>query len=322
MFVKCGQHASVVNKAANMNTSRLQTLVGSRRRSAIMARVLEFKGYSVLCLCLQKPILDYLIEYHMLQEDDDLITRFIPRTIMLHHYVEFRLALRRCVCVWMHVYMDVCVPVYLLPFSLSFPFSSVLPSPSPSILSSFPSHILISFPLPLPSPRLQLKVHRESEEGDKGQETVAIWLEFVSDLWERHLPHLREELYGEGLLVYNPNTGCYGFQEEEEEEDEASYSEVMAALLREAAEEDEQEEQVKGIMDSGSFKLQPEDSFAVIDEDVSGHTYDLNQPSSEEEEEDEEEGQVMAGGGEAKEASKEEEEEPVNGVAALSDDCK
>ena len=41
--------------------------------------------------------MDYLIEYHMLHEDEDLITRYIPRTIMLHHYVEFRLALRRSV---------------------------------------------------------------------------------------------------------------------------------------------------------------------------------------------------------------------------------
>ena len=103
------------------------------------------------------------------------------------------------------------------------------------------------------------------------------------------MPHLREELYGEGLFVYNPNTGCYGFQEEEEE-DEASYDEVMAALLREAAEEDG--EQGQGFMDSGSFKLQPasmEESFAVISEGVSGHTYDLDQPSSEEEREEEQE---------------------------------
>lgn len=157
--------------------------------------------------------------------------------------------------------------------------------------------------------RLQLKVHHELEEGSQGQRTVDIWLEFVSDLWEKHLPHLREELYGEGLFVYNPNTGCYGFQEEEEE-DEASYEEVMAALLREAAEEGEEGERVKGITDSGSFKIQPasmEDSFAVITEDVPGHTYDLNQPSSEEEEEKEEEMR--------------EEEEAVGGLA-LPDGCK
>ena len=41
-------------------------------------------------------MLDYLVEYHML-EDADLITSYLPRTIMLHHYVELRLSLRRYV---------------------------------------------------------------------------------------------------------------------------------------------------------------------------------------------------------------------------------
>ena len=66
--------------------------------------------------------------------------------------------------------------------------------------------------------------HRERGEG--------YWEEFVSDLWERRLPHLREaygveevvldlwekglshlheEVYGEEF-VYDPKTGKYGFQ--------------------------------------------------------------------------------------------------------------
>ena len=55
-------------------------------------------------------------------------------------------------------------------------------------------------------------------------------------MWQRHLPHLREELYGEGLYDF---IGHYGFQAEE---GEASSSEVMASLLEKAAEENREEE--------------------------------------------------------------------------------
>lgn len=154
-------------------------------------------------------------------------------------------------------------------------------------------------------------MQQELAESAKGEGTVDIWLEFVGDLWDKHLPHLREELYGEGLFVYNPNTGCYGFQEEEEEESEASGGELMAALLREAAEEDWEE----GRRDEDSFKIQPssmEDSFAVVGEDApSGHTYDLNQVSSEEEEEIEVEG-----------VESKEEEESIPMASALPEGCK
>ena len=142
-------------------------------------------------------------------------------------------------------------------------------------------------PRPFLSPsRLQLKVEQELEEGTEGQRSVDLWLEFVGDLWEKHLPHLREELYGVGgIFVYNANTGCYGFQEEEEEEEGGS-GDLMAALLREAGLDEE-----GGVMHSGSFHLQPssmeEESFAVIPEVAIGHTYDLDQESSEEEKEEE-----------------------------------
>ena len=124
-------------------------------------------------------------------------------------------------------------------------------------------------------------MQQELADTAKGEGTVDIWLEFVNDLWDKYLPHLREELYGEGLFVYNPNTGCYGFQEEEgEEEDTTNSSALMAALLREAAEEDWEEER-QG--DDDSFRLQPEEeeSFAVVPE--GSHTYDLDQLSSDEE---------------------------------------
>lgn len=84
-------------------------------------------------------------------------------------------------------------------------------------------------------------MHQELSDSAEGQNSVDIWVDFVDNLWDKHLSHLREELYGEGLFEYNPNTGCYGFQEEEEEE--ASSSELpMAALLKEAVKEGGEEE--------------------------------------------------------------------------------
>lgn len=152
--------------------------------------------------------------------------------------------------------------------------------------------------------RLLLKVQHELDEGFQGQGPVNIWSEFIADLWKKHLPHLREEIYGEGLFVYNPNTGRYGFQEEEEEEEDSA-GELMAVLLREAAEEDEEEG--KRVLGSG---LQPESSFAMVSESKVGHTYDLNQHSSEEEEEEEEEGE------EEREGKKHDPE-----VASLTENC-
>ena len=43
---------------------------------------------------LQKPIIDYLIDYHMLDREDQL-AKSIPKTILLQHYVSFRQTLRR-----------------------------------------------------------------------------------------------------------------------------------------------------------------------------------------------------------------------------------
>lgn len=80
--------------------------------------------------------------------------------------------------------------------------------------------------------RLQLKVQQELDKNSNGD--VLVWSEFMVDLWKKHLPHLREELYGEGLFVYNANTGCYGFQEEKQEE--PSCDEKMATDLQNAAE--------------------------------------------------------------------------------------
>ena len=43
---------------------------------------------------LQKPIINYVIDYHMLDKEDQL-AKCIPSTILLQHYVSFRQALRR-----------------------------------------------------------------------------------------------------------------------------------------------------------------------------------------------------------------------------------
>ena len=163
-----------------------------------------------------------------------------------------------------------------------------------------------------------LKVDQELAGAAEGQGGVDIWLEFVTDLWQKHLPHLREELYGEGMFVYNANTGCYGFQEEDEDGSEASGGELMAALLREVARGEDKGGERRGVDDSGSFKLQPpseEESFAVISEDMIGHTYDLAQSSS-----DEGEGLDDFTTGQEDEDDREKSEEPQN--SALPKDCE
>ena len=42
----------------------------------------------------QKSVTDYLQELNMISDEDHL-PRFIPATVLIQHYVEFRLALRR-----------------------------------------------------------------------------------------------------------------------------------------------------------------------------------------------------------------------------------
>ena len=50
--------------------------------------------------------------------------------------------------------------------------------------------------------RLLLRVHQELQGKEDGQVGSDIWLEFESDLWTKHLPHLREEIYGDGQFVF------------------------------------------------------------------------------------------------------------------------
>ena len=125
-----------------------------------------------------------------------------------------------------------------------------------------------------------------SNEGEGGLNT---WSEFISDLWKEHLPHLREELYGEGLFVFYPYIGRYGFQEEVEEEGEEDEDCVlMSSLLGDNPDEDG--EYGRGMMESSSYRIQDssmeEESFTILSEEmVAGHTLDLNKSLSDEEEE-------------------------------------
>ncbi len=57
------------------------------------------------------------------------------------------------------------------------------------------------------------------EENIENKECDNIWSDFVSDLWKRHLPHLREE-----ELLFDIDSSHYGFQCQEDynEEEERS----------------------------------------------------------------------------------------------------
>ena len=189
--------------------------------------------------------MEYLIEYHMLEEKRDHLACYIPRTIMLHHYVAFRLSLRRY---------------------------------TGRRFDTSPFHYFLYHC------RLCLRVQQELKGSNKSDGSLNIWSEFVSDLWEKHLPHLRwpGEHHGES----NPNTGCYGFQEEEEEEGEENEDCVLtSSLLGDSADEDGGYE--RGGMESGSNGIRDtpmeEESFTILSE-VDGHTLDLNKNSSEEKE--------------------------------------
>lgn len=131
--------------------------------------------------------------------------------------------------------------------------------------------------------RLQLEVQLQLEEEDRGQQTVETWSEKVADLWEKRLPHLREELHGEGV-PYNPKTGSCGFHAEVEGEDDGT-NKLEAAFSKERIKRRE------SMTDSES---QP---AAVTTQDIPS---DLNRTAREEVEE----GEVGRGGEEKKEVVK------------------
>ena len=83
--------------------------------------------------------------------------------------------------------------------------------------------------------RLFLKICQELQGKKDGQGARDIWLEFDSELWGKHLPHLRKGIYGKGRIVFDPKTKHYGFQEDSEEGD-VSENALEVALLQDAQE--------------------------------------------------------------------------------------
>lgn len=143
--------------------------------------------------------------------------------------------------------------------------------------------------------RLRLRIQLELEGQDVGGEHPfhRRWSEFVSDLWQERLPHLRQEVYGDGMFMFDPTTGRYGFQEG------ASYrteDELMMDLMneperqgdgegerqREGGGEGQGEDSIGGLRDV-------DDSFEELDESEAleptiSHSFDLDQASGDEEE--------------------------------------
>ena len=82
--------------------------------------------------------------------------------------------------------------------------------------------------------RLALTVQQEVEaEADTGDTEKEQWSEIVDDLWQKKLPHLRDEIIGP--FVYDPQTGRYGFQEGSEYDSEG---ELMDDFMNEVEGED------------------------------------------------------------------------------------
>lgn len=120
------------------------------------------------------------------------------------------------------------------------------------------------------------------------------WPEFVDDLWQRRLPHLRQEVYGDGMFMFDPTTGRYGFQEGS---DYGSEDEFMTDLMNEPEYQGEGEgDRVGGVTgrieeDGASGGGGADDSFEELSESELeppniSHSYDLDQASGDEEEKD------------------------------------
>lgn len=118
------------------------------------------------------------------------------------------------------------------------------------------------------------------------------WPEFVNDLWQERLPHLRQEVYGDGMFMFDPTTGRYGFQEGS---DYGTEDEFMTDLMNEPEyqgdEEGERKRDGEGEekADSIGGLRDVDDSFEELDESEAleptiSHSFDLDQVSGDEEE--------------------------------------
>ena len=84
----------------------------------------------------------------------------------------------------------------------------------------------------------------------------------MADLWNAHLPHLREETYGDGEFVFDPSTNRYGF------EDQSDYSSDDELFMQDLENDGYDEVVVEGF----GIDLAKEDSFVEVDESVSQST--------------------------------------------------
>lgn len=93
--------------------------------------------------------------------------------------------------------------------------------------------------------RAQQGVRKILDQGEQGQKPVMMWSDYVSDLWEKHLPHLRETIVGGGAFVYDPATGRYGFQEGDYEDDTISDELAVSLNIDEVDEKEKVTEDIK-----------------------------------------------------------------------------
>ncbi len=128
--------------------------------------------------------------------------------------------------------------------------------------------------------RLLIKLRAELATGADAQAQGNHWSEFVADLWNAHLPHLREETFGDEEFVFDPFTNRYGFEDQ-------SYYSSDDELFMHDLENDGYDEVV---MEGFGIDLAERDSFVEMDESISQpqvtHSYDLAQSTDEEEESD------------------------------------
>jgi len=126
-------------------------------------------------------------------------------------------------------------------------------------------------------PRLVLRVQQqvEAEEGDTQRNQ---WREFVGDLWDNRLPHLRSEVYGDGAFVFDPHTGRYGFQEGSEFDSEG---ELMDDLMNEP-----EEDYTQRTEDEESFLLLSEEQQPSLESSREEETKREEHPGEQQEEDE------------------------------------
>ena len=112
------------------------------------------------------------------------------------------------------------------------------------------------------------------------------WPEIVDDLWQKRLPHLRQEDYGDGTFLFDPTTGRYGFQDGS---DYGTEDEFMTDLMNEPEFLGGEGEREEGDEDGGGYEEHcVDDSFEELSESelepTISHSYDLDQASGDEEE--------------------------------------